>query len=77
MYGDRQIPAYIQREIDAAFGFPGEGVRTMHPAVNLQSQAVQDSLQQTAGTLLEPRFGRIAKADPGDLGMSFDEFTKN
>ena len=77
LYGDRQVPRFLQREIDAVFGGGvAEGVRTVNPAVTRQSSSVQEQLQRTIDVFQGPPSDVIGQARLRELSMSFDEFTE-
>jgi len=77
LYGDREIPQFLQREIDDVFGgAPGRGLRTVNSALATQSGQMQDDMQRVADAYLNPAASdAVTSMRIGLSGMSFDEFT--
>lgn len=77
IYGDREIPQFLQREIDTVFGgAPGRGLRTVNAAVTRSSGQMQDDMQRVADAYLDPRSADMfTRSRIASIGISFDEFT--
>ena len=77
LYGNREIPPWLQQEIDALFGGGvGTGIRSVTPAIMQRSASVQNDLLQTIDVLQSPGLADPASRMRADaLSMSFDQFT--
>lgn len=55
LYGSKDIPASLQRDIDAVFGgAAARGARSVQPAVSPNARRVNDDTRRTTDTLLSP-----------------------
>jgi VWFA-related protein len=76
LYGSKDIPASLQRDIDAVFGGAGaRGVRSVQPGVSPNASRVNDDTRRTTDTLLSPAPEITGgETDPERRNAALDEF---